>query len=133
MNKYGKVSLFSAGIMFPAATFVSGLIGWSLKSSNPDNVDITQGLAYLRPILVTGFCVFGVLLAISLVSGVLALRKDADKTFGKLGLALLITIFIVSAGSAIAASKTDHAIDDYRTAKEQRFFDALKEQESKKQ
>ena len=119
MNKYGKVSLFSASIMFPAAVFVSSIVGWILKSGNPDNVDITQGLAYLRPILVTGFSLFGILLAVSVVSAVLALKKDTDKTLGKLAIVLIVTIFILAAGSAIATTKTDNAIKDYRAAQEQ--------------
>lgn len=132
MSKFGKISVFSAGIMLPVALFVSGLVAWSLKSGNSDNVDITQGLAYLRPILVTGFTVFGILLVVSLVSGILALKKDTDKTLGKLGLALLVTIVILSIGSAIATNKTDKVINDYKTTKEQRFFDALKAQELKR-
>lgn len=130
MNKYGKVSIFAAGLMFPAAAFIGGVVAWNLKGGNPDNVDITQGLAYLRPILVTGLTVFGLLLATSLVCGVVALRKDADKTFGKIGLALLATIFVFSAGAAISNAKTDDAIENYRDNKAQQFFDALEKQKT---
>ena len=105
MNKFGKVSLFTAGIMYPAAALVGGLVAWNLKSGNRDNVDITAGLAYLRPILVTGFVLFGVLFATSLVSGVLALKKDQDKSIGKLALILLATIVIVSGGAAFANAR----------------------------
>ena len=124
MNKFGKVSLFTAGIMYPAAAFIGGLVAWNLKSNNPNNVDITAGLAYLRPILVTGFTLFAVLFITSLVNGVIALKKDQDKNLGKLALILLATIAVFSIGAAIANAKTDDAISQYRTQKEQEFFEA---------
>jgi uncharacterized Tic20 family protein len=130
MNKFGKVSIFSAGLMFPVAAFIGGLVAWNLKSNNPNDVDITQGLAYLRPILLTGIVIFIVLLLLSVVTGILALKKDTDRSFGKVGLALLVSVLIFSGGAALANKKTDDAIDSYRTAKEQKFFDALKDQES---
>lgn len=130
MNKFGKVSIFAAGLMFPAAAFIGGLVAWNLKSTNPDNVDVTQGLAYLRPILVTGIVVFVTLLLTSLVSGAVALKKDTDRTLGKIGLMLLATMLVFSVGAAIANAKTDDAIDAYRTAKEQKFFDALEKQKN---
>ncbi len=124
MNKFGKVSLFTAGIMYPTAALAGGLVAWNLKSGNPDNVDITAGLAYLRPILVTGFILFGVLFIVSLISGVLALRRDQDRSLGKLSLVLLATILVFSGAAAFANAKTDNAIDQYRTQKDQEFFDA---------
>ena len=129
MNKFGKVSLFTAGIMYPTAAFIGGLVAWNLKSSNPDNVDITAGLAYLRPILVTGITIFVILFLTSLVCGVVSLKKDTDRSLGKLALILLASIAIISTGAAIANAKTDDAITEYKTQKEAQFFDALKKQE----
>lgn len=130
MNKFGKVSVVSASMALPVSFVVSNVISWYLKSNNPDNVDITQGLAYLRPILVSGFVLFGVLIAIGFVAGVMALKKDQDRALGRLGLALAVSVLVLSSVAAVAANRTDAAIDTYRTQKEQQFFDAIKKQES---
>jgi uncharacterized Tic20 family protein len=130
MNRFGKISIFAAGLMFPASAFIGGLIGWNLKSSNPNNVDITQGLAYLRPILVTGFVLFIGLLLTSFIAGIIALKKDTDRTFGKIGLVLLAIVLVFSAGAAFANAKTDDAINSYRTKNERVFFDTLDKQKT---
>jgi hypothetical protein len=57
-----------ASIATPITLLVSGLVAWLYKSNNPDNVDITAGLAYLRPILISTFATFGVLMLLRCIS-----------------------------------------------------------------
>lgn len=66
--------LASVAVLAPLT--VAKLVEYALKASNPDRVDITQGLAYLRPILITVWT----LLAIGIGSATWAIldvrRKD---------------------------------------------------------
>ncbi len=114
MNKFGKVSIITAGLVLPIAMLVSGIVAWQLKSTNPDAVDITAGLAYLRPILVTSFTAFGLIWLVSLVSGLLGLKKDASPDYSKLGLLLLVLITITSVGAGITSKGVSDAEDAYR-------------------
>ena len=125
MNKFGKISIIAASTALPVALIVSGLVSWQLKSSNPDNVDITQGLAYLRPILVSSFIVFGVFIVLSLITGLLALKRDQDISLGKLGLVLAVTVLLLSTVAGVASNKASHSVDTYREKKEQQFFDKI--------
>lgn len=75
MNKFGKISVFTAGVMFLVAAFFCALVAWNLKSSNRNNVDITVGLAYLRPILITGTILFVLILSVSAITRFLALER----------------------------------------------------------
>jgi fumarate reductase subunit C len=114
VNKFGKISLFTAGIMYPAAACIGGVVTWYLKTNNPDNVDITAGLAYLRPILVTSFAVFVVFFIISLITGVISIKKEPESFLGKFALVLLSVIIVLSAGAVVLNAKTDDAEKSYR-------------------
>lgn len=114
MNKYGKVSVILAGLALPTALLLSSLIAWHLKSTNPDSVDITAGLAYLRPILLTSFSTYGVMWLVSLVSGLLGLKRDASDELSRVGLMLLILVTVVSLASGITSRKIADAEDAYR-------------------
>ena len=114
MNKFGKVSIITAGLMLPTAMFISGVIAWHLKSTNPDGVDITAGLAYLRPILVSAYSIFGAIWLVSLVCGVLGLKRDTSPDYSKLGLILLILVTITSVGAGITSKGVSDAEDAYR-------------------
>ena len=117
MNKYGKISIIIASLMYPLSALIGGYVEWSLKSQNSNNVDITESLAYLRPILLTGLTTFILLLLASIVTSIYALKKDTDKSFGKLGLLLIIILTLLSTGIAILNTKTDSAISNYKTNK----------------
>lgn len=122
MNKFGKISVVTSALMLPVATLVSSTVGWYLKSQNNHNVDITLGLAYLRPILVSGTIVFIVFLLASVIYAVLAIQKDSDKTYGKIGLLIVSLVLLLTLGAALANYKTDKSIDAFRTNKEQQFY-----------
>lgn len=115
MNKFGKISIITAGLVLPVALLLSGVVAWHLKSTNPSDVDITAGLAYLRPILLTLFISFGIFWAVSLVTGLLGHKKDASSEYSKIGLTLLVLVTIVSVGAGTAAKATSNAEDAYRS------------------
>ena len=114
MNKFGKISIVTAGLVLPISLLISGLVTWHLKSTNPDNVDITAGLAYLRPILVTGYTLFISIWLVSLVSAVLGLKKDATAEYARLGLILLVLVTITSLGAGISAKGAGDAEEAYK-------------------
>lgn len=114
MNKFGKLSIIASGLMLPLALIAGNLVTWYYKSGNPDNVDITAGLAYLRPILVISFTIFALTWLISLVSGLMALRRDRSSELGRIGLLLLALVSIISLFSAIAANKVTKIEENYK-------------------
>lgn len=116
MNKYGKASVVLAGLALPTALLLSSLVAWYLKSTNPDNVDITAGLAYLRPILVTSFISYGLLWLVSLLSGILGLKRDTSDELSRLGLLLLILVTTVSLAGGITSRRIADAEDAYRAS-----------------
>lgn len=126
MNKFGKISVLTAGLVLPLALLAGNLVAWYYKGGNPDNVDITAGLAYLRPILITSFVVYGLVWLISLVTGILALKNARTNELGRVGLLLLVLVTVVSLCAAISAGKVSDAEDAYRDQKATQFFDAFK-------
>lgn len=65
-----RTSVISAVSLF-AATALSQVIELVLKAANPSDVDVTQGLAYLRPLLIISV----VLLIIAVGVTVAAIRR----------------------------------------------------------
>jgi uncharacterized membrane protein len=128
MNKDGKRAIICAALALPLSLVVSGTIAWYLKANNPDNVDITAGLAYLRPILVSAFVTFGVLMLVAFVSALRGRRRDASPELSTLGLALIITLVLVSLVAGVASNRASKAEDRYRDQQTQEFFDKLKNQ-----
>lgn len=114
VNKFGKTSIITAGLVLPLALVLSGLVTWYLKTNNPDGVDITAGLAYLRPTLITAFVTFGLVWAISLVTGLLGLKRDASVELSRTGLTLLALVTVLSVISAISTNQVSRAEDLYR-------------------
>ncbi|MCB9823279.1 hypothetical protein H6800_03330 [Candidatus Nomurabacteria bacterium] len=114
MNKFGKVSIVSASLTLPLTLLTSGIVAWYLKSSNPDGVDITYALAYLRPTLLTAIACFVTLSLISLVSGILGLKKDDSKEYSKLGLLIIVLVAVFSFSAGIISKKTSDAESNYQ-------------------
>ena len=66
-----------ATLPLPIAWIGGQLVAGVLKGSNPDNVDVTQGLAYLRPILITAGVLFAIVWVLALVVA-LGRRRRGD-------------------------------------------------------
>ena len=126
MNNNGKRSIICAALALPLALVFSNIVSWYFKSNNPDNVDITAGLAYLRPILVTGFVTFGVVMGVGLISALAGRKKDASAELSKLGLMLVVVITILSLVAGIASKVTSTAQDNYREQKAREYFNQVR-------
>jgi len=84
-----NLSIISSILVFPVSILTSLLISLYFKSINPDNIDITQSLAYLSYSLVPAIAVTTVLLISNLVLCFLVyIQEGFQRT--KLPLALLI-------------------------------------------
>lgn len=114
MNKFGKISIISAALALPLTLLVSGIVAWYLKSSNPDGVDITYALAYLRPTLLTAITCFISLSLVSLLSGILGLKKDESNEFSKIGLLIIVLVAIFSFSAGIISKKTSDSESNYQ-------------------
>lgn len=125
MSRHGKVSIISAGLVTPITLFTSGLVAWLYRSSNPDNIDITTDLAYLKPIVLTLLITFAALWLISLITGILAVKNDKDTTLGKLGLLLLALVTIFSFLGAVAQDKADEEVNAVRKAQQVEYLRKL--------
>ncbi|HHU08844.1 MAG TPA: hypothetical protein GXZ60_02330 [Intrasporangiaceae bacterium] len=79
-----------AALSLFAVTTVGQVVELVLKSTNPDDVDVTQGLAYLRPLLLTAF----VLLAVAVPATVAAIVR-LGRIEGRAATRLPWTLFAV--------------------------------------
>jgi putative copper export protein len=125
MNKFGKVSIVTSSLVLPLTTLISGLVGAYLKSNNPNNVDITSNMAYLKQILGATLIVFVTLWVLSLLLALIGLKKDTDSAFSKLSLIILPLILIVSIAAGMATNAAGDAEDTYRNTVRQEFLENL--------
>lgn len=112
-NLYGKISISATALVLPLTIMVGKTLEWWLKSSNPDEVNIAHGLAYLSPLLTTGFVLFGVILAIGVVTAIIGIKKDKDTSISKLALILLGVAALLSLGSALLTARIDKIEEEY--------------------
>ncbi len=116
MKSYGKISLYATTLVLPVPVFVGAVLGYVLKSANPDKVDITNGLAYLAPILITSFVVLAVIWGVALIAGLLGLKSDADKQPARTSLALLAIVSALIIGYVAVNAMTEQLKKDYKPA-----------------
>lgn len=112
MNYNGKRSILLAGLALPLATLTGNSIAWYLKTYNPDNVDVSAGLAYLRPVLLSGVSVFAVCIIGGIIYGLRGIKRDTDRQLAAAGLLLVALIVLVSLGSAVASVGAGRAADN---------------------
>ncbi len=125
MNSNGKRSIVLASLALPVALIISGSIGWYLKTHNPDNVNITSGLAYIRPILGSALISFGAFMLAAFLCALRGLRRDTSRDLSVLGLSLIVVLTVLSITAGITHKGGGDAEDAYRTEKTQQFFNAL--------
>lgn len=77
-SRLGVISVVLLALALPVTLAVSQIVAAILKGVDPDNVDITQGLAYLSQILITGWLTFGLIMAA--VAGLIVriYKRDGD-------------------------------------------------------
>lgn len=121
-------------LMIPITIVVSVLTALYFKSTNPDNVDVSQDLAYLQQTIVAGIITF-VLFTVAVVTGiVLMYRRDRNFSNAKLPLVLLLIVCTLMAGIIVVSSYTSKVTDqyliDHGKPTLQQFFDALDKQKT---
>ena len=93
------LAIVLSSLVIPLPIFVGRLVEAILDTSNPANVDVTAGLAYLREILGFSFASLGVLLIAIVVIYVLIYRRE--RTLDVLKLPLLILAIQIVLGVLI--------------------------------
>jgi len=103
-----------SSLVIPLPMMVSRITEAILDSTNPADVDVTQGLAYLRELLGVGFGSLGILLVAIVAVFVLIYRRE--RTLDALALPLLIlgVQIVVGVTLLITTGIVDNAEDAYR-------------------
>ena len=114
-------------------TLLVGLVTAAIfKSVNPDNVDVTQGLAYLEYTMIAIGLTFALFLLASVIGIVQMYRQDRNFSNAKFPLTMLVAICLIMVGVLGANAYTSKVQDDYlikngRPTLDQ-FFNALEDQ-----
>ena len=114
-------------------TMLAGTVATAIyKSSNPDNIDITNSLAYLRQTMTIAIVAFALLTATIAGLIVAMYRRDHNFSQAKLPLVLLIAVVGTLAAVLITNAYTDsvqnqYLIDHGRPTLDQ-FFESLEKQ-----
>ena len=98
-------------IAFPL--LVSALVRAALFAGNPANVDITNGLAYLRELLGFGFGSLGLIVVVIVVFFVLAYRQSRSLDSLKLPFLILVVQIVVGVAILLLTAISNNAHDSY--------------------
>ena len=103
----------ASALLIPFPILVSGLVKAAAFAGNPADVDITNDLAYLREILVSGFVSLGVILVVIVVLLVLTYRQA--RSFAAIRLPLIVFGLQIVLGLVILlfAAISNNAVDTY--------------------
>jgi len=101
-------------IAFPLV--VSSLVRAALFAGNPANVDITNGLAYLRELLGFGFGSLGFIVVVIVVVFVLAYRQTRSLDTLKLPLLILVVQVVAGIATLLFTAISNNAHDSYVAA-----------------
>lgn len=114
-------------------TMLAGVVAAAiLKSANPDNIDITTSLAYLRQTMIASIIVFG--LAVATIVGLIVkmYRRDHNFTQAKLPLVLLVStvgvIALLLVVNAYTNSVREQYLRDHGRPTLDQFFETLEQQ-----
>lgn len=116
-------------LILPATLFIGVATAAFYKSTNPDNVDITQGLAYLQQTMIAVILTFVVLLIASIAGIVTMYRRERSFVNAKLPLTLLGIVVVLCVGTlvlnAYSSSVQDQYLIDHGRPTLQQYFDQL--------
>lgn len=110
-------------LLFPL-TLLAGLAtaAW-YKSNNPDNVDITAGLAYLTQTMTAAIIIFAIITAVIVFLIVVMYRRDHNFSQAKLPLALLVTVIVLIVALSLVNGYSNTAQNQYLLDHERPTFD----------
>lgn len=106
-QKFGSLAILSTALLVPLAIFAGSSVEYILKRTNPDHVDITLGLAYLRPMLASGIGVAVALTICSITLALMGLKKDENRRLAKFSLILLSVILLSAVASGVLKHQSD--------------------------
>lgn len=119
-------------LTLPIVMIVTTIAGAYYKTTNPADVDITQGLAYLRETMTIGVAVFVVCIVVIIGLIVAMYRRDHNFAQAKLPMALLATMVIIMGVVILTSNYTNEVQDqylrDHNRPTTQEFFDRLEQQ-----
>lgn len=123
-----NLAIISSLLVFPIAILTSLLISLYFKTTNPDNIDITQSLAYLSQSLVPAIVVMTLLIISGLVLCILVYRQEGPAETN-LPLILLIinivSIFIIVMVNWQIGRVQDQYLKDHDRPTLQQYLDSL--------
>lgn len=124
-------AIVCASLFFPAAYLAASITGLYFKSTNPSNVDVTQGLAYLGH-QVLAATVIAVVLIVATIAFAVAARKETGPRASRLPLSilganLLIIIMLLLVNAQTNKVQNRYLTDHGRPTLDQ-FFEAAKQQ-----
>ena len=108
------IAITLTAALLPLSMLMSNIVTALYKAGNPENVDITAGLAYLRQSLFAGFGTALIIGAIVVWLIVSMYRRDRNFVEAKLPLVLLGMVVFVLIISAAVSSYTGAVEDQYR-------------------
>ncbi len=129
MNK--TISTICAAAFFPAAILASMLTGLLLKSTNPSNVDVSVGLAYLGHQLLAGSIVGIILLVLAVIYASKANKTEGagsgSLAFRIVAMNIVLAVLILAVNAMTLRTQNQYLIDHGKPTVDQ-FFKAAKEQ-----
>jgi len=129
------ITISLLALALPTTLLASSVVAVYFKSTNPSNVDITQGLAYLQQSLLAAILTFGLFAIASVVGIIMMYRRDHNFVEAKLPLVLLCTIIVLMGGVSLANAYSNKVQDqyliDHGRPTLQQFFDELNKQDKR--
>ena len=124
-------------LLLPLTLLASTFAAAFYKANNPDNIDITASLAYLRQTMVIAVVVFAVITAAIVGLIIKMYRTDGNFAQARLPMVLLITIVGVMGVVLLVNGYTDSVQDQYLRDRGRptldEFFDTLEKQKQEAQ
>lgn len=121
-------------LALPVTIFVGILTSAYFKKANPDNVDVTAGLAYLQYTMTAAVVTFALFVIAAVVAIVLMYKRDRDFHNAKLPLTLLVLVVLFTIGFILTNQYINQVQDQYLTDHGrptlQQYFDAVDKQKS---
>lgn len=108
-----NLATLSSSLLIAFPLLVSSLVKAALFAGNPANVDLTNGLAYLRELLGFGFGALGLIVIVIVVLFVLVYRQSRTLDALKLPLLILVVQIVTGIAVLLLTAISNNAHDTY--------------------
>lgn len=120
-EKFTKSAHVFIALALPIAFLAGTLTSLFLKTNNPDHIDITADLAYLRPALYAGYATLVIILLLGFIASLLNLNSDR-KRYAKATLITMLIVILCVVGSALAQKRVEQVEKNYSKQHVQDLF-----------